>query len=88
MLWLYFCMYIMFFSGEIVAWLQFSSLRKELSSFLREKKEQIELRKAQRKQAKADAKLIRKNKRNLKNIRFPKDFRKPNQSPSLPTSRI
>ncbi len=81
MLWLYFCMYIMFFSGEIVAWLQFSSLRKELSSFLREKKEQIELRKAQRKQAKADARLIRKNKRNPKKYPLPERLQEAETEP-------
>ena len=81
MLWLYFCMYIMFFSGEIVAWLQFSSLRKELSSFLREKKEQIELRKAQRKQAKADARLIRKSKRNPKKYPLPERLQEAETEP-------
>ncbi len=83
MLWLYFCMYIMFFAGEIVAWLQFSSLRKELSAFLREKKEQIELRKVQRKQAKADAKLIRKNKRNPKKYPLPERLQETEPEPEL-----
>lgn len=71
MLWLYFCMYIMFFSGEIVAWLQFSSLRRDLSVYFVDKKEKREIRRKEKKQAKEDEKLIRKNRRNPEKYPLP-----------------
>ncbi|MDO4458894.1 MAG: YihY/virulence factor BrkB family protein [Clostridia bacterium] len=93
MVWLYFCMYIMFISGEIVAWLQISSLKRDVSEYILKKKTEKEKIRKQKQEEKRKSRILRKHEKNPEKFPLPENFdedfeeEQADETPDVPVPR-